>query len=208
MTAYEEQLIAGDEEEKDIIPNALFYAGQSEEDRLRMFNDMASKLDLFSRELTQRNTRSDTDYLRNRNNTNPGHQHFLINNATLISLTAAQNDYDINAETFLRISTDASRTITGFNGGIKGRFLYVLNVGSNALVLADQSASSVAANRIITPSGDNLTLAADEGVMLWYDSITARWRILGVVFSLDELTDVVITSAAQGQILYHNGTNW
>lgn len=207
MGAYEEKIVTGDEEEKDLIPNALFYKGMPEEENLRMLNDLAGKLKNFNRELTKKDTRSDTDYLRNRNSINPGHQHLLIH-TTPTQITANQNDYDINADNFLRISTDASRTITGFNGGVKGRFLYVVNFGSFNLVLADQSASSVAANRIITSSGDNLTLNADEAVMLWYDSTTARWRQMGIVISIDDISDVVITSAAQGQILYHNGTNW
>jgi len=98
-------------------------------------------------------------------------------------ITAQEDNFSTrNAENqligVLRLSTDASRTITGLKDGEKNRFLYVLNVGSFNLVLANQSVSSDAANRIITGTGGNLTIAADTAEILYYDSTTVRWRII------------------------------
>ena len=79
----------------------------------------------------------------------------------------------------VRLSTDASRTVTGFDATSNtDRLVRIVNVGSFDLVLANQHASSSAANRIITGTGADVTLAADASCWTWYDSTTARWRIM------------------------------
>lgn len=94
-------------------------------------------------------------------------------------ITANQNNYnptDLATASVLRLSSDASRDITGLAGGADGRILLVFNVGSNNIVLKDESASSTAANRFAL-NGD-ITLAADDSVILWYDATSSRWRAL------------------------------
>ena len=96
-------------------------------------------------------------------------------------ITADQNDYNptgLSTAAVLRLTSDASRNITGLQGGADGRQLYVANVGSNNIVLNDESASSSAANRFAL-DGD-LTLGADTAATLLYDSTSSRWRLLGV----------------------------
>lgn len=95
-------------------------------------------------------------------------------------ITSDQNNYaptNFSTATILRLSTDASRTITGLAGGADGRYIVISNVGSNALVLAAESGSSTAANRFAL--GASLTLAASGGtVALYYDGTASRWRPL------------------------------
>lgn len=98
-------------------------------------------------------------------------------------ITSDQNNFstvdtDSKNVSVLRLSSDASRTITGLSGGETNRFLYLLNVDANDIILANQSASSSAANRIITGTGANLTMEADDISFLYYDSTTTRWRIV------------------------------
>lgn len=98
-------------------------------------------------------------------------------------ITADQNDYNpestaTNRSSFWRLSTDASRTVTGIANGLDGRILVIANAGSFDLVIANQSASSTAGNRIITGTGADVTVAADGTATLIYDNTTARWRIL------------------------------
>ncbi|MBI5732626.1 hypothetical protein HY967_01560 [Candidatus Jorgensenbacteria bacterium] len=45
-------------------------------------------------------------------------------------------------------------------------------------------------------------------VTLYADPTTHRLLVSAIGGTLDDLSDVVITTAAQGQILYYNGTNW
>jgi len=95
-------------------------------------------------------------------------------------ITADQNDYNptnLATSSVLRISTDASRNITGLQGGSDGRLIWVYNVGSFAAVLKDESASSTAANRF--GFGADLTLGSKQGAALIYDSTGQRWRQVG-----------------------------
>lgn len=93
-------------------------------------------------------------------------------------ITADQDDYDPGDTLLLRLSTDASRNVTGLAAGFNGELRLVVNVGSNDLVLQNQNAGSAAANRIITGTGADLTLGADGAALLLYDGTTARWRVV------------------------------
>ena len=100
-------------------------------------------------------------------------------------IVADQNDYALppnNLGRFmLRLSTDASRTITGIAVTQTGDSLIIVNVGSFDLVLAHQDVLSAASNRIISPTGADLTLGPGESAYLWHDDGgTDRWRILGL----------------------------
>lgn len=92
-------------------------------------------------------------------------------------LTADQNDWDpasLATAAVIRVDTDATRTVTGLAGGADGRVIFILNVGSNSLVLADGSVSSAAANRFAL--GADRTLTTKQGILLWYDSTSSLWR--------------------------------
>lgn len=102
---------------------------------------------------------------------------------TPVQITSDQNDYALATGTFFRLSTDASRTITGLTGGTDGKWMVIANVGSFNLVLANQNASSTTTNRIITGTGASITIAPDEQVRLIYDSTTGRWRCGPKVFT-------------------------
>lgn len=92
-------------------------------------------------------------------------------------ITADQNNYALSAAAgVFRLSTDAARTVTGFTNGVDGRRVQIFNVGAQNLIVANQSASSTAANRVITGTGASVTIAADGAARLVYDGTTARWR--------------------------------
>ena len=91
-------------------------------------------------------------------------------------ITADQNDYNptgLSTASVLRLSSDASRNITGLQGGADGRLIIIHNVGAQNIVLVNASASSSAANRF--SFGGDLTLAASAGVILRYDATDSRW---------------------------------
>ena len=95
---------------------------------------------------------------------------------TPAQITAGQNNYQLGEAVVHRLSTDASRTITGFVAPLIERMDLIINVGAQDLVIANQSGSSSAANRVITVSGADTTLGANGTMMLWYDLTTARYR--------------------------------
>lgn len=97
-------------------------------------------------------------------------------------LTANTNNWDpagLADASVIRVSTDASRDLTGIvpKSPDDGRVLIIHNIGSQDLVLKDESASSTAANRFAL-SGD-ITLAGDDAVTLQYDTTSNRWRAIG-----------------------------
>jgi hypothetical protein len=100
---------------------------------------------------------------------------------TPAQITADQNNYNptgLATAYVLRLSSDATRTITGLAGGADGRELILVNVGSQNVVLADEHASSTAANRFALDT--SLTLGADTAARLLYDSTSTRWRLTGI----------------------------
>lgn len=106
------------------------------------------------------------------------------NGGVLISpsqITADQNDYNptgFSTAQIVRLTSDASRTITGLSGSATVVQKILFNVGSNDIVFAHQSASSSAANRIDVTGDSDLTLESGDGALLAYDATSARWRVV------------------------------
>lgn len=102
-------------------------------------------------------------------------------------ITANQNNWAIGTDSTVQlISSDASRDVTGIvpasvsdsdSTGVQP-VLILLNVGTQNIVLKDESASSTAENRFALKA--DITLAGDGGAILIYDSDNSRWRCAGV----------------------------
>lgn len=96
---------------------------------------------------------------------------------TPTTISANQNNYSLSSTAdIVRISASAARTITGFVAGANGRPVLLINVGSFAITLAHQSASSDAANRVICRDSANYIVDAGASALLIYDSVDSRWR--------------------------------
>jgi len=108
-------------------------------------------------------------------------------------ITANTNDWaptGLAAASVIRLSTDASRTVTGLTGGAAGRYVLLSNIGSFPLVLAAESASSTAANRFSSPA--DFTLAAGQTAALLYDGTSSRWRLIGNAGAVGTVTSVAL----------------
>lgn len=98
---------------------------------------------------------------------------------TPAQITANQDDYNpsgLAGATVLRLSTNASRNITGLQGGYKGRLILIENVGANPIVLK-HDVTSTAANRFYGLSASDVTLNQYAIAMLWYDLTLSRWMV-------------------------------
>ncbi len=99
--------------------------------------------------------------------------------ATPPPITADVSDYTpagLASAAVLQIASDATRSISGLGGGVEGRILCVINIGGETLVLLNEHAASLAANRVAI--GTDLVIAAGQAAMLRYDGTAARWRLL------------------------------
>ena len=107
-------------------------------------------------------------------------QDFLITGViSPTQITANQNDYaptGFSTATVLRLTSDASRNITGLAGGALGRYIIIHNVGSNPIVLVNSSGSSTAANQFLFSA--DITLQANQSIALRYDGTSSRWRAI------------------------------
>jgi hypothetical protein len=95
-------------------------------------------------------------------------------------LTADTNDWaptNFSKVFTVRLSTDASRNLTGLAGGAAGRIVTLANVGTHDLVLKNASSSSTAANRFALSA--DYTLSGGSQVALLYDGTASRWMLLG-----------------------------
>jgi hypothetical protein len=120
-------------------------------------------------------------------------------------ITANQNDYNptgVATASVLQLSSDASRTITGLAGGAEGRVAVLINIGSQPIVLADESTSSSAANRFTLGAG--LTVTAKQAAMLRYDGTAARWRLVagatGLLTAANNLSDLASAATARANL--------
>jgi hypothetical protein len=99
------------------------------------------------------------------------------------TLTGNVNDYgpsgSEDATVFRFDPNGGARTITGLSNGVGGRLLLICNLGTatgEAINLAHESASSIAANRIICPGVTTTEIRRGGACLLWYDSTSSRWR--------------------------------
>ncbi len=99
----------------------------------------------------------------------------VISPAQITSNTDNYAPTGFSTASTLRLSTDASRNLTGIAAGADGRIIVVHNVGAQSLVLKND-VTSTAANRFFL--GADTTLTADTSITLRYDGTTARWRAM------------------------------
>jgi hypothetical protein len=101
----------------------------------------------------------------------------LSGSSTLAQITANQNDYAIStAAAVARLSSDASRNITGIAAGTTGRIFMLVNVGAFDIVLKNQDINSTIANRF--DFGADVTLSAKKSALIEYDATDSRWKMV------------------------------
>jgi hypothetical protein len=117
-------------------------------------------------------------------------------------ITANQNDYNpsgFSISSVLNLSSDAARSITGLQGGVKGRVVIVYNSGAFAITLVASSASSQIQNQFGFQA--DLQLSPGAGIQLFYDITNRKWR------RLDEGFGILAFSAANAAFDKANTAN-
>ncbi len=116
-------------------------------------------------------------------------------------LLANANDYEpvgLASCDVLRLSSDASRNITGFKFMPDGRPRVILNVGSQPIVLINASSSSISGNRIAAVS--DITLLANSTCILQPDISAKVWRVIGQELPGTGTSGQVLTSNGDGTL--------
>jgi hypothetical protein len=91
------------------------------------------------------------------------------------------NDISIGQRSFVRITgPTAAFTITGIAGGQDGKIVFLYNTTAQNMTIANESASSSAANRILTMSGANESTTTTGNVTLIYDATGQRWIVTAI----------------------------
>lgn len=107
----------------------------------------------------------------------------LAQSETPTTLTGVeQNNYNIGVGTaVVRLNASADTVIDSIANPTTGKILVLHNISNFTITLLHQNLTSIAVNRIICPgvAGYNYTLNPNEAVMLRYDGVNARWRVVG-----------------------------
>jgi hypothetical protein len=96
---------------------------------------------------------------------------------TDFSTTGSSDDVSFANASLIRLTGASAQTITGIANGRDGYVLTLVNAASQAATIANNSGSSLAANRIITGTGASLTVPAGASLTLVYDSGSSLWRV-------------------------------
>lgn len=88
---------------------------------------------------------------------------------------------DIETAIVLRINSTGNYTLSGIvpSDITKAWMLFVTNVGAGNISLKNNDIGSTAENRFLL--GGNKTIQTDEGILLFYDPISNRWRGSGIL---------------------------
>jgi hypothetical protein len=130
-------------------------------------------------------------------------------------ITSSQNNYSPSGlcmASTLRLSTDASRNITGMQSCTSGWVILLRNVGAQDVVLKDASGSSSAANRFDF-GGSDKTVSTKAGIFLQYDGVSQRWvTYSGSGSSISTPVSVAnggtgLASGTSGGVLYFSDAN-
>ncbi len=102
---------------------------------------------------------------------------------TTYTTAGSANDVALNvASLYLLDTSGAAQTITGIAAGRDGQYLTLVNIDpAQTVTLSNNSGSSLAANRITTGTGADITIPIGGSINLIYDSASSLWRVVGGV---------------------------
>lgn len=108
----------------------------------------------------------------------------LNNIITPPAISGTVNNYnptDLEISSLIRQGSNgsgASQSISGIDSSnvSENQLIYLINLGPDNIILINNSTLSLPENRFAT--GANVSIGIDRSVILWYDSISLRWRVL------------------------------
>ena len=101
----------------------------------------------------------------------------VITPATLTTTADDYNPTDFDIAALVRLSSSTTVNITGMQAPSVFTVKYFVNAGANIIKFLDEDSGSLAANRFSINA--DISMQANEGVIAIYDTISARWRVMG-----------------------------
>jgi hypothetical protein len=101
---------------------------------------------------------------------------------TPAQITSTQDNYGPpgwSEATLVRLSSDATRTINGFDATAKVKRKTCVNVGANAINLAHLAGGQTAGNQVTSPNAGAYMLGAGDTAIIEVDATSAVWRVIG-----------------------------
>jgi hypothetical protein len=95
------------------------------------------------------------------------------------SMTSNQNNFNLGGKSVIKVSGGGPFTLTGIAGGVDGMIVHIYVTQSTDLIIAEDSGSSSAGNKIETGSNVDITISQGGGATLMYDGDAAYWRVIG-----------------------------
>jgi len=98
--------------------------------------------------------------------------------AQFIGVNGVNNNLSLASASFIRINTPtANFSITGMAGGLDGRMLVLFNSTTYNMTIANNSGSSLLANRILTGTNADIVTVGQGAVTLIYSVNDFRWIV-------------------------------
>ena len=133
---------------------------------------------------------------------------------TTVSSTGNIDALDTSVRASFRL-TGASPTLRGIANGADGKLVIVVNVTGVTVTVKNDDSTPTAANRILTGTGSDLSLADTASILIQYDNTTERWRVVGGSGGGSGSGTSTTQSVAQtshgfavGDWLYHTGSSY
>lgn len=126
---------------------------------------------------------------------------FILEQQTQASLPAATNDYVLGGGTGYRVTASAPATVTGFSGGVDGRVIIWENFGPALISVADDSAMSLAGNRVYAIDGISTRIYPGMTAVWKYDGVSQRWREISSVPLVRQRGDLLTSTLTAPAVL-------
>lgn len=120
---------------------------------------------------------TDDFWFQGKNKAGAALERLVISNPSQI--TSDQNNYQLqNGATFIRLQSDAIRSITGFVAPVAPYtgVVRLANIGNYNIQIQHNSGSSLAANRVLATIGMMVILTPNGVLDMTYDSTSLCWR--------------------------------
>jgi CheY-specific phosphatase CheX len=104
----------------------------------------------------------------------------IVIKKTTITASGIQNALNRGGGSSIYFNVSGTVTLNGIAGGQDGMILYLFTSSAATLIINNENAGAIAANRIATNTSATVTISGRGGATLIYDSNTSLWRVIGI----------------------------